>query len=112
MDVKTRTFPALYYEGKGIFTVANLSTGEVMKLDTAKAADRQMIATLGAVQLAGMVAYEARQHKGDPTGVAMVGTNPVVIGASDEKDGAMLNVGEIARSVFAPRAEVDHDDIN
>jgi hypothetical protein len=109
MDVKTRTFPALYYEGKGIFTVANLSTGEVMRLDTAKPADRQMIASMGAVQLAGIVAYEARQHKTDPTGVAMVGTSPVVISAHDEANGTVLDVGDMTRSIFRQNAEVGDD---
>lgn len=76
MDKATRSYPLVTYVGKGVYALGNPNHESVLLLDSKKDADRQALLSMGAVQLAGMVAYEARHHKTDPTGVAMVGTNP------------------------------------
>jgi len=92
MDQQTRQFPIyIQHIGNGKFTLTDMNTGMVQPLDIRNAADRQLIAAAGAVRLAGAVAHEARLAKNsDSTGVAIVGTRPVVIGA--RMDG--LEVGE------------------
>jgi hypothetical protein len=80
-DPQTRLFPLLKYEGKGVFSLANPNNDGVRLLDTAHEPDRQMIAAMGALQLAGTVAYEARKSK-QPA--AIVEVEPVVIGYKDK----------------------------
>jgi len=79
LDRVTRQFPLLLsYAGKGCYTLTDANTGATMRLDTRSEPDRQLIATAGAVRLAGVVATEARRST-DAAGLALY--NPVVIGA-------------------------------
>lgn len=55
LDVKTGNYPAIQYAGHGHFFVADLNTGQVLQLDTAVAADRQMVASAMKLRLAGVV---------------------------------------------------------
>ena len=68
----TRQFPVMIaYLGAGRFSLANPNTGGVMLLDTRQPGDRQLITAAGGVQLAGVVAREARRSK-EPEGVAVI----------------------------------------
>jgi hypothetical protein len=94
MDKNTRQFPLIQYAGKGFLSLTDINTGDTRLLNTRIAADRQLIAAAGAVRLAGMVAYEARHHKSDPAGVALVGTQPAIVGAQETlPNGNVLQVG-------------------
>ena len=79
LDEKTRTFPLLQHVHGERFLVHDPNTGGTTMLDMKNPADRQLIATSGAVRLAGVVAREARQAD-DPTGVS-IATNVPIIGA-------------------------------
>ena len=79
LDEKTRTFPLLQHVHGERFLVHDPNTGGTTMLDMKNPADRQLIATSGAVRLAGVVAREARQAN-DPTGVS-IATNVPIIGA-------------------------------
>ena len=84
LSAETRQYPLIMqYLGKGRYTLANPNTGSVAELDTRRAEDRQLISVSGAVQLAGVIAHEARRSA-DPAGVAII--RPVVItgGPNDE----------------------------
>jgi hypothetical protein len=88
MDPRTRTYPMLVnlrYEGHGIFSAFNPMVGQVVLMDTANPADRQMIATLGMQNLAGIVAYEARHHRDDPAGVGMIGIQPAIAATRESR---------------------------
>jgi hypothetical protein len=64
LDEPTRQFPLLVgYRGHGRFSLINANTGAVLLLDSSMTADRQLITTAGAVQLAGVAAREARRAK-------------------------------------------------
>jgi hypothetical protein len=80
-DPQTRLFPLLKYEHKGKYTLANPGNDSVRLLDSAHEPDRQLIAAMSAIQLAGTVAYEARKSK-QPA--AIVEVEPVVIGYKDK----------------------------
>jgi hypothetical protein len=90
MDPKTMAYPMLVnlqYEGHGIISAFMPMTDKVVKLDTANPADRQMIATFGAQNLAIGVAYQARMaNDSSSEGVAAVGVKPVVINAMEGDD--------------------------
>ena len=79
LDEKTRTFPLLQHVHGERFLVHDPNTGGTTMLDMNNPVDRQLIATSGAVRLAGVVAREARQAD-DPTGVS-IATNVPIIGA-------------------------------
>ena len=79
LDEKTRTFPLLQHVHGDRFLVHDPNTGGTTMLDMKNPADRQLIATSGAVRLAGAVAREARQSD-DPTGVS-IATNVPIVGA-------------------------------
>jgi hypothetical protein len=100
MSEKTRQFPLfIQHVGNGLFTMYNPNTGEVARLDVRKAADRQQIATQGALLLASGVAHEARMHRSDPTGVAMVGTHPTIVDVNEQlPGGGFLNIGSFAKA--------------
>lgn len=88
LDRVTRQFPlVLQYIGRGKVSLTNINTGETLLLDTRNEPDRQLIATSGATQIAGVIASEARQST-DPAGVAIV--QPPVIDVKDE----LLTVGK------------------
>lgn len=79
LDVATRQYP-LYLQkvSRDRYTLTDMNTGQVKLLDLRDAGDRQLIATAGAVRLAGAVAYESRRSS-DPAGVAIIGTNPAIV---------------------------------
>jgi hypothetical protein len=80
LDPLTRQYPLLInYDGKGRFTLTNPNTGQVLQLDTRNDPDRQLIASSGMVQAAGVLAVEARKSK-DPEGMALI--HPEIIDAS------------------------------
>lgn len=79
LDAATGQYPLIKYEGHGMISLTDPNTGMTLKLDTRNDADRQMIATSGAVRLSGIVSHNAAMHKTDPAGVALVGTNPITI---------------------------------
>jgi hypothetical protein len=79
LDAATGQYPLINYEGHGMVSLTDPNTGMTLKLDTRNDADRQMIATSGAVRLSGIVSHNAAIHKTDPAGVALVGTNPITI---------------------------------
>jgi hypothetical protein len=82
LDSVTRQFPALLqYVGKGKYSLTNLNVNGTLMLDTRNDADRQMIATAGATQIAGVIASEAAKSN-DAAGVAII--RPTVINARDE----------------------------
>jgi len=82
LDRNTRQFPVFIQHVHGTrYALINPNTDSVRMLDTSHEADRQMIAAMGATQLAGVIAPEAARSS-DPAGVAMV--KPVVIDAKDD----------------------------
>lgn len=82
LDPTTRQFPIFIQHVHGTrFALHNPNTGSVLMLDEKHEADRQLIATAGATQIAGVLAQEARKSS-DPAGVAVI--QPPVIDAQDE----------------------------
>jgi hypothetical protein len=79
LDEKTRTFPLVQHIHGERFLLHDPNTGSTSVLDMSQTADRQLIASSGAVRLAGVVAREARQAE-DPTGVS-IATNVPIVGA-------------------------------
>jgi hypothetical protein len=79
LDEKTRTFPLVQHIHGERFLLHDPNTGSTSVLDISQTADRQMIASSGAVRLAGVVAREAKQAE-DPTGVS-IATNVPIVGA-------------------------------
>jgi len=76
---KSGQYPLIMnYLGHGRFSLANPNTESVVMLDTRNRSDRQLIASSGAVELAGVLAEAARKSQ-DPASVAMI--QPAVIGA-------------------------------
>jgi hypothetical protein len=101
LNPTTRQFPLLIQHVHGNkYALHNPNLGSVVMLDAGKDADRQLIATAGATQIAGVLATEARRSS-DPAGVAMVNV-PIVDAKDDQlligrdflKDVAQLNAGE------------------
>lgn len=93
LDEKTRTFPLLRHVHGNRFLIHDANTGGTSVLDMSNAADRQLIATSGAVRLAGVVAKEARQSD-DPTGVSL-STNVPVIGADAASAANVIDLVEV-----------------
>jgi hypothetical protein len=84
LNPTTRQFPLIIQHIHGSrYMLHNPNTGSVVKLDTTNPADRQLIATSGATQIAGVMAQEARQST-DPAGVAIV--QPPVVDVSEKED--------------------------
>lgn len=82
LDRVTRQFPLLLQHVHGNrYALHNPNVGSVLMLDSGKDPDRQLIATSGATQIAGVLAQEASRSS-DPAGVSMI--NPPVIDAKDE----------------------------
>jgi hypothetical protein len=79
LDKSTNQYPLLRYDHKGMVSLTDSNTGQTLLLDTRHDADRQLIASSGAVRLAGIVSHNAASHRHDPAGVALVGTNPVIV---------------------------------
>lgn len=75
-------FPLLIQHVHGDkYALHNPNVGSVVMLDASNPADRQMIATSGATQIAGVIAQEARQSA-DPAGVAII--QPPIVDVQDE----------------------------
>jgi hypothetical protein len=82
LDRATRQFPLFIQHVHGTrYALHNPNVGSVLMLDETNPADRQLIATAGATQIAGVIAQEARQST-DPAGVAIV--QPPVVDVKDE----------------------------
>lgn len=91
LDPKTRQFPLLVQHIHGsIYLGWNPNTGEIKRLDENNPADRQMIATAGATQYAGVIAQEARQSK-DPAAFSVM--QPNIVDVVETKDS--IKVGQI-----------------
>lgn len=72
LDQATRQFPLFIQHVHGTkFALHNPNLGSVLMLDETNPADRQLIATAGATQIAGAIAQEARQSA-DPAGIAIM----------------------------------------
>jgi len=88
LDRVTRQFPLLIQHVHGDkYALHNPNAGSVVMLDVSNPADRQMIATSGATQIAGVIAQEARQST-DPAGVSII--QPPIVNVKDE----LLTVGK------------------
>jgi hypothetical protein len=77
LDEKTRTFPLIQHIHSERFLLHDPNTGSTTTLNMTNPVDRQLIATSGAVRLAGVVAREARQAD-DPTGVSIATNVPII----------------------------------
>lgn len=77
LDEKTRTFPLVQHIHGERYLLHDPNTGGTSVLDMSCPADRQLIASSGAVRLAGAVAREARQAE-DPTGVSLATNVPII----------------------------------
>jgi hypothetical protein len=81
-------FPLIIQHVRGDrYAAHNPNTGSVLMLDASIEADRQLIATAGATQIAGVIAQEASKST-DPAGVAII--QPPIV---DVQDGP-LTVGK------------------
>jgi len=88
LDRVTRQFPLFIQHVHGDkYALHNPNAGSVVMLDVSNPADRQMIATSGATQIAGVIAQEARQST-DPSGVSII--QPPIVNVKDE----LLTVGK------------------
>ena len=88
LDRVTRQFPLFIQHVHGDkYALHNPNAGSVVMLDVSNPADRQMIATSGATQIAGVIAQEARQST-DPAGVSII--QPPIVNVKDE----LLTVGK------------------
>jgi hypothetical protein len=84
LDPATRQFALLlHHVHGGKWSLHNPNTGSVLMLDESIAADRQLIATAGATQIAGVIAQEASKSN-DPAGVSVI--KPPIV---DVTDGAL-----------------------
>lgn len=64
LSEKTRQYPLLLHrlpDGKGLYTLTNPNTGQVLEIDMKREPDRQMVAAMNTVQFAGVLAREARK---------------------------------------------------
>lgn len=83
LNEQTRQYPLfLQYLGGGRYTLANPNTGSLIELDTRRPEVKQLITAAGAVQLAGVLAREARRSA-DPGGVAII-QPPIITGGNDD----------------------------
>jgi len=87
LDPVTRQFPLVMRIHSDRWAAFNANTEFVRMLDENNPSDRQMIATAGATQIAGVIAQEARRSN-DPAGVAII--QPTVVDVKDE----LLTVGK------------------
>jgi len=93
LNANTRQFPLVVQHVHGSrYALHNPNTGSVLLLDENREADRQLIATSGATQIAGVIAQEARQSS-DPAGMAIM--QPPVI---DVQDGSLMVGRDVWRS--------------
>ena len=83
LDPETRTFPLLRCVHGQRYALSNPNTGSVLMLDVRNEADRQLIAILGATQIAGVIGQEARRSS-DPASISVM--RPPIV---DVKDGTI-----------------------
>ena len=98
LDEDTRMFPLVMRPIHGDrYLIYDANTGASTVLDASVPLDRQLVATSGAVKLAGVVAREARRaESSDSTGVALSANVPIV--ELTEKDGVVV-VGQDIKSL-------------
>lgn len=78
LNALTRQFPLIFqYLGHGKYSLANPNTEQVTLLDTSNPSDRHMITVMGAVQLAGAIATEARRSKDGGQSIATIQPNVI-----------------------------------
>jgi len=77
LDEKTRTFPLIQHIHGERYLLHDPNTGSTSVLDMSNQANPQLVASSGAVRLAGAVAREARQSD-DPTGVSIATNVPII----------------------------------
>ena len=81
LDKVTRQYPVyLQYQAAGRYALVNPNTNSVTMLDTRSELDRQMIAAVSGVQIAGVIAQEARKSK-DPAGISIM--KPPIVHAQE-----------------------------
>jgi hypothetical protein len=86
LDPRTRQSPLLLQNVGGTkWALINPNVGSVLMLDVSHEPDRQLIATSGATQIAGVLASEAAKSH-DPTGMAMI--RPPIV--HSQADGSIL----------------------
>ena len=92
LDRVTRQFPLFIQHVHGDkYALHNPNAGSVVMLDVSNPADRQLIATSGATQIAGVIAQEA-SRSADPAGVAII--QPPIV---DVEDGSITIGRDIVR---------------
>lgn len=97
LDVKTRQYPVfLNYIEKGKYALVNPNTNSTILLDTRNEPDRQMIASVSGVQIAGMIGYEARKSN-DAASIALI-SPPIVEAQEGELLTGVSLMGEIAET--------------
>lgn len=74
----TRQYPLIPYTLAGVPRLYNPNTGSVVLLDAPRAEMPQLVTGMAAVQIAGIIAREARQSN-DPAGMAMINP-PLIVG--------------------------------
>lgn len=99
LDATTRQYPLyLQYLEKGRFALVNPNVNSVTILDSRSEPDRQMIASVSGVQIAGVIAQEARKSA-DPAAVSIM--RPTVVDAQEggllTGDGLMAQITEASR---------------
>jgi hypothetical protein len=88
LDARTRQYPLYLYNVHNTrYALVNPNTNSVVMLDAKNPVDRQMIASVGAVQLTGLLADNASKFTArDPSAVSIIQpvTEHLKIGVSDE----------------------------
>lgn len=109
LDPATRQFPLLRQVHGNHYALHNPNTGSVLMLNAAREEDRQLITAMGATQLAGAIAYEARQSS-DPAGMVMM--SPPMIHA--QENGLVIGDDFYDKDIYArlPKiSEIDSGDL-
>ena len=96
LDEKTRTFPLVQHIRGDRYLLHDPNTGGTSVLDMNSPVDRQLIASSGAVRLAGAVAREARQAE-DATGVSLATNVPIIDAA--ETEGQLVVGSDVAKII-------------
>ena len=96
LDEKTRSFPLVQHIHGERYLLHDPNSGGTSVLDMSNAVDRQLIASSGAVRLAGVVAQEAKEAN-DPTGVSLATKVPVIDAA--ETEGQLVVGNDVAKII-------------
>lgn len=100
LDRVTRQFPLVRQVHGNRIALQNPNTGSLIMLDVPRDEDRQLITAMGATQLAGVIAQEARQSS-DPAGLAMMNT-PMV---HAQEDGLYIGSAYIESPIPLPKGD-------